>query len=174
LLPGFRWVLPLVASRSLREGSAALGRRLRKLGLLTSPDIVEAWRGFSTLGDTDSRRAFLATIRTIVGPGGQTVDAHEKIYLFGDLPVLVVWGARDRLIPARHALAAHHAVPGSRLEIFERAGHFPHLCDPERFAAVLRRFVASTSPRWYDAARWRAMLARSPQTVEREMSPTDG
>ncbi|MGE5765382.1 MAG: alpha/beta fold hydrolase [Mycobacterium leprae] len=173
-LPGSGWVLPLVSSRWARERSEALGRQLRKVGLLTSPDIVESWRGFSTLGDTESRRAFLATIRTIVGPAGQTVDAHEKIYLFGDLPVLLVWGARDRLIPVRHAVATHDAISDSRLEVFDNAGHFPHLCDPERFATVLRRFVDSASPRRYDRARWRAMLARSPRTVERGTSATDG
>ncbi|HLZ38393.1 MAG TPA: alpha/beta fold hydrolase [Mycobacteriales bacterium] len=160
-LPGSEWLLPLVGSRWVRSRSEALGRQLRRLGLRASPDILEAWRGFSTLGDGESRRAFLATIRTIVGPGGQTVDAHEKMYLFEDLPVQLVWGARDRLIPVWHASVTHQAIPGSRLEVFERAGHFPHLCDPERFAGVLRDFVQTTPPRDYDAMRWRAMLART-------------
>jgi pimeloyl-ACP methyl ester carboxylesterase len=174
-LPGSEWVLPLVSSRWLRKRSEALGRQLRKLGLRmrTSPDMVEEWRGFSTLGDAESRRAFLATIRTVVGPGGQTVDAHEKIYLFDDLPVLLAWGARDRLIPVGHALVTRQAIPGSRLEVFEDAGHFPHLCDPERFARVLRRFIHSTSPRRYDPARWRAMLAGAPHTAGRETSSTE-
>jgi pimeloyl-ACP methyl ester carboxylesterase len=157
-LPGSEWLLPFISSRWLRQRSEALGRQLRRLGLRSSPDIVEAWRGFSTLGDAESRRAFLATIRTVVGPGGQTVDAHEKLYLLDDLPVLLVWGARDRLIPVWHASVSHQAIRGSRLEVFEKAGHFPHLCDPERFASVLGDFVHSTKPRRYDAARWRAML----------------
>jgi pimeloyl-ACP methyl ester carboxylesterase len=172
-LPGSEWLLPLVSARWLREGSEALGRQLRKLGLRTTPDIVEEWRGFSTLGDAEARRAFLATIRTVVGPGGQTVDAHEKIYLFEDLPVLLVWGAGDRLIPVRHAVVARQAIPGSRLEVFEDAGHFPHLCDPERFAKVLRGFIHDTSPRRYDPARWRAMLAGAPPPRKRETSATD-
>jgi pimeloyl-ACP methyl ester carboxylesterase len=161
-LPGSEWLLPLVSSRWLRERGEALGRQLRRLGIKSSPDIVEEWRGFSTLGDVEARRAF----RTVVGPGGQTVDAHEKIYLFDDLPVLLVWGARDRLIPVKHAVVTRQAIPGSRLEVFEDAGHFPHLCDPERFARVLRGFIHSTSPRRYDPARWRAMLAGAPAHEE--------
>jgi pimeloyl-ACP methyl ester carboxylesterase len=34
------------------------------------------------------------------------------------------------------------AVPDSRLEMFEGAGHFPHLDDPDRFARILRDFMA--------------------------------
>src|SRR5512134_1081790 len=172
-LPGSEWLLPLVSSRWLRECSEALGRQLRKLGLRTGPDVVEEWRGFSTLGDAESRRAFLATVRTVVRPGGQTVDAHEKLSLLDDLPVQLVWGARDRLIPIGHALVTRQAIPGSRLEVFEDAGHFPHLCDPERFARVLRGFIHDTSPRRYDPARWREMLAGAPPTREPETSATD-
>jgi hypothetical protein len=55
-----------------------------------------------------------------------------------------VWGRRDPLIPADHAEAAHALMPGSRLEIFEEAGHFPQLDDPFRFAGILREFLEET------------------------------
>jgi hypothetical protein len=51
-------------------------------------------------------------------------------------------------------------MPGSRLEIVEGAGHFPHHADPERFVALLREFVASTEPARYDPDRWRDLLRR--------------
>ena len=53
------------------------------------------------------------------------------------MPTLIVWGERDAVIPADHAHAAHEAMPGSRLEIFEDAGHVPQLDDPERFVACV-------------------------------------
>ena len=37
-------------------------------------------------------------------------------------------------------------VPGSRLEVFEGAGHFPHCEQPARFVEVLVDFVATTDP----------------------------
>ena len=40
--------------------------------------------------------------------------------------------------------AAHAAIDGSRLEIMEGMGHFPHVEDPERFAVVLLDFITST------------------------------
>ena len=47
------------------------------------------------------------------------------------------------MIPAWHANTAHQAIAGSRVELFEGAGHYPHLDDPERFAQLLGDFVAS-------------------------------
>jgi hypothetical protein len=37
-------------------------------------------------------------------------------------------------------------MPGSRLEIFDDAGHFPQLEQPVRFARVLIDFIESTAP----------------------------
>jgi hypothetical protein len=41
---------------------------------------------------------------------------------------------------------AHRAIPGSRLEIFDGVGHYPHCEAPERFVEVLVDFIASTKP----------------------------
>jgi pimeloyl-ACP methyl ester carboxylesterase len=64
-----------------------------------------------------------------------------------------VWGARDALIPVAHAHAAHELLPHGRLEVFERAGHFPHRDEPARFVRVLDEFLAATEPASLDAAR---------------------
>ena len=47
-------------------------------------------------------------------------------------------------------------MPGSRLEIFEGAGHVPQLEEPGRFAATLQRFLDDTEPAEFDTAVWRA------------------
>jgi len=39
------------------------------------------------------------------------------------------------------------------------AGHLPHHCDPERFTAVVRRFVSSSPAAAHDARAWRDLLA---------------
>jgi pimeloyl-ACP methyl ester carboxylesterase len=57
-----------------------------------------------------------------------------------------VWGAQDPFIPASHAVAAHEAIPRSRLEIFDGVGHYPHCETPERFVEVLADFISSTEP----------------------------
>jgi hypothetical protein len=53
---------------------------------------------------------------------------------------MMIWGERDPIIPVAHGRAAHDLVPGSRLEVFPDAGHFPHLDDPIRFVRVMIDF----------------------------------
>ena len=62
------------------------------------------------------------------------------------MPTLIVWGEADRIIPVDHAYAAHTLIPGSRLEIFQGVGHYPHCEAPERFVQVLSKFIETTMP----------------------------
>ena len=142
-LPGAEWVLPLVASGWVRGRAESVGHLLGKVGWRASPDMTEAWRGFTSLADADSRRAFLATTRSVIDPGGQTVNAKDNLLTAITIPTLIVWGTQDRMIPAWHATTALEGIAGSRVELFEGAGHFPHLDDPERFAELLGDFTAA-------------------------------
>ncbi|MDQ1752805.1 MAG: hypothetical protein QOE71_3861 [Pseudonocardiales bacterium] len=142
VLPGSELVLPLLASNRVRDAVGWVAGRVRRLGLSAPPDAVEAWREMASFSQPDSRRAFLATARSVIDAGGQTVYAGNRFALIGSLPVLIVWGARDPIIPYRHGLSAHRELPQSTFELFEHSGHFPHLDDPDRFSRVLRRFIA--------------------------------
>jgi pimeloyl-ACP methyl ester carboxylesterase len=144
-LPGAEWVLPVIASGWVVERAESLGRALGKVGWRPGSDIRAVWQGFTSLSDADSRRAFLATTRAVIDPGGQSVCADDFLPEVDGIPTLVVWGTRDRMIPAWHASKAHAAIPGCRVELFEGAGHFPHLDEPDRFADVVRDFIASTA-----------------------------
>src|SRR5450631_1605219 len=140
-VPGAGWLLPLIASGWVRRRVEAAGRALTSAGWRASSDTTEIWRGFTSLDDADSRRAFLATTRGVIDPGGQTVSAHEYLPMGIQVPTLVVWGTRDRMIPAWHATTAHQVIADSRVVLFEGAGHFPHLDQPERFAQLLSDFI---------------------------------
>jgi pimeloyl-ACP methyl ester carboxylesterase len=76
------------------------------------------------------------------------------------MPTLILWGERDPMIPAAHGIAAHALIPHSRLELFPDAGHYPFDEDPQRFAAVLGDFVASTEPSFYDEETVRRRLRK--------------
>jgi pimeloyl-ACP methyl ester carboxylesterase len=141
-LPGAQWVLPFIASSWVRGRVEAAGRTLTRTGWRASPEVTEVWRGFTSLSDGDTRRAFLATTRGVIDPGGQTVSAHDYLPMTIEIPTLIVWGTRDRMIPAWHATTAHEAIAGSQVKLFKGAGHFPHLDEPERFARVLSDFIA--------------------------------
>lgn len=151
-LPGAELVLPAITSRWLHRRTAAVAGGLARmvparldlarLGIRAGTDLPEAWRALGEL-DAEGRRAFLATVRSVIDPGGQTVTAWHHLPMAASVPTLLVWGAKDRIIPSWHAVTAAQAgFPGCRVEIFDRAGHFPHLAEPERFAALLAEFVA--------------------------------
>ena len=157
-LPLSEVVLPLLAHARLLDAGRAVGRVLGRVGLQAGTDMAELARGHASLADAEARAAFVHTLRTIVEPGGQRVDASDRLYLAENIPLLLVWGDRDPIIPVEHGRAAHELVRSSRLEVFEGAGHFPHMDDPQRFLDVLLDFIDSTEPADTDSAAWKDML----------------
>jgi pimeloyl-ACP methyl ester carboxylesterase len=157
-LPGADLFIAATAGPGRIAGSA-LARGMATVGLRPHADIAEVARGYSSLSDGGRRAAFLATLRAVVSTEGQRVDAADRLYLTEGTPVLIIWGERDRMIPAQHGERAHKAIPRSRLEIFEGVGHLPQLEAPGRFVAVLERFLAETKPARWDTATWRRRMA---------------
>jgi pimeloyl-ACP methyl ester carboxylesterase len=144
--PGFESVFPLFCAPRLRDLGERVGRWLGRVGMRSTPASQEIWRSYASLADAENRRAFFRSLRDVVDFGGQAVSALGRLHRAAGIPILIVWGARDPFIPVTHAVAAHEAIPGSRLEIFEGVGHYPHCEAPERFVALLLDFVASTEP----------------------------
>jgi pimeloyl-ACP methyl ester carboxylesterase len=141
--PGAELLLPLIASRPTHFLGNGLLTLLTARGL-DSPKVHERWRKYSALANPQGRQAFVRTLRSVVDLRGQTVTAiHRLPQLVGDLPTLIVAGAEDRVIPTDHALAAHAALPGSRLEIIDGAGHHPQLDCPETLAGLIDDFVSA-------------------------------
>ena len=177
-LPGSELVLPLVANHLVRATGLAFGRLLSRTPVRIAPSLREGFTSYAALADLPARTAFVHTLRSVVEPGGQLVDATHMLYLGEGRPTLVVWGALDSIIPVSHAYAAHSAIPGSRLEVFEQARHFPHQDEPARFTAVLLDFLATTEPAAGDRALLRERLARGtarphPPTARRPLRAAD-
>jgi pimeloyl-ACP methyl ester carboxylesterase len=156
-LPGASLFIAATAGPGRVAGSA-VARGLAAVGLQPKPDLAEVARGYASLADPDHRDAFLATLRSVVGTGGQRVSAGDRLYLTEGVPVLIIWGERDPIIPVRHGEEACRGMPGSRLEIFDGVGHMPQLEEPGRFVAVLARFLAESEPSRRDPGEWRARL----------------
>jgi pimeloyl-ACP methyl ester carboxylesterase len=145
-LPGADLVLPLFAPRWIADVRRATARWCRWVGLRPTAAAEEIWRAYSALADPATRAAFFQTLRAVVDNGGQRVNATDRLHLAAEVPTLIVWGARDAMIPVTHAHAAHAAIPRSRLEVFAGVGHFPHCEAPGRFARTLLDFIATTEP----------------------------
>lgn len=142
-VPGSGIAIPLAASTAVRGmvgGVLAVLERLRILTLKAGDR--RAWSNFASIADPATRRAFLATARSVIDYRGQTVSASELLPTFADVPALLVWGDRDSIIPLTHAHAVHEQLPaGTILDVVVGAGHFPHLDEPDQFGAAFRRFM---------------------------------
>jgi pimeloyl-ACP methyl ester carboxylesterase len=159
-LPGAATMLRLAANRRLVETIDGAGRRLRARGSARGAYFEAVARALRPLGEPGSRRAFLQTLRSVIDFHGQHVSARDRLYLLGEMPTLIVWGERDRTIPAAHGVEADRAIPHCRYETLPRAAHFPHLEDPDGLAAVLGDFLASTAPVRIDDSEWGAAIAQ--------------
>jgi pimeloyl-ACP methyl ester carboxylesterase len=149
-LPGAGLVLPVITRRGPRDAVIGAAHVLSRLGLRTRADVRGTALGLASLRDGAARRAFIHTARSIIDSAGQRVSAHDRLNLAAGMPTLLLWGDRDPMIPAEHGIAAHAAIPHSRLELFPGAGHYPFEEDPERFVSVLRDFIGMTEPSSYD------------------------
>ena len=138
------------------QAGSLVGRGLGMLGMRPSADVAEVARGYASLADPERRKAFLATLRAVVGTDGQRVAALDRLYLAEALPLLILWGDGDPIIPVAHAEEAHRALPESRLEIFAGVGHLPQLESPGAFIAAVQRFLDETEPARFDRDEWRA------------------
>ncbi len=157
-LPAAEYVLPLLVAEPLRNAGEAVAGLFARIGLRAGYDLEEIARGFASLGDVDARQAFVHTARSIIDIEGQRVSATDRLYLAAEVPSLLIWGKRDPIIPAKHGEAAQREIPGSRLELFPDAGHFPYRQDPQRFVEALSDFIADTEPAQLDPNKIRRQL----------------
>jgi pimeloyl-ACP methyl ester carboxylesterase len=57
------------------------------------------------------------------------------------VPTLILWGGRDRLIPPADAENFHRDIAGSRLIVFDELGHVPQEEDPAATVAAVKQFL---------------------------------
>lgn len=165
--PNADLVLPLLSVRATRAAVSAGFSVLQALQTDIGRDADNFLRVFDALPDVASRTAFVRTLRAVVDMRGQVITMLDRCYLMRDRPTLLVWGKRDPIIPYEHGVMAHAAMPWSRLETFEGAGHFPHITHAARFLDVLDDFFATTAPAAHDSAAWRELLRIGrPDTVQ--------
>ncbi len=63
-----------------------------------------------------------------------------------DVPTLVVWGDRDRVVPIAHAQRAVISLPQASLAVLPGCGHLPPVEQPQSFIAALGDFLRRSFP----------------------------
>lgn len=94
------------------------------------------------LRDPAARSAFLEMLRSVGDFRGQRFSALDALPLVR-VPVLLIHGAGDTVIPVAHGRAAHARLQQSQLAILEGCGHCPHREAPHRVARLLQQFFVA-------------------------------
>ena len=156
--PGFHQVMGLLTLPGVRHVGMAGLRALSGAPLKHARDLDEVANIYDSFKDPYARHAIQHVVRAVVDWRGQIVTMADRAYLTEAMPMCVVWGRDDRVIPVRHADNVGELAPLARVEVIPNAGHFPHKDHPHRFAKIVHEFIRTTQPATYSRARFRALL----------------
>jgi EmrB/QacA subfamily drug resistance transporter len=142
-LPGAGAVMRTVGARPVIVAGRGLSALLSTLRLRhAARTTLEVVTTLDRLGDSGRRGAFLNTVRAVIDGHGQKVSALDRLPLIANIPVLVVWGTQDHVIPVEHADLVRESLPDAEIILLEGIGHTPHLSQPvyvgERITAWAR------------------------------------
>lgn len=139
-LASFPIIAPILAPHLMGIGTRVM---LRTGSDLLQAEDEEIDRSAWLNAAPGSARAFCRTVSGCIDMFGQTVQAWDHMHDVPQLPPMkVVWGARDRIVPFRHAVgAASSRIEGAAFVQYDRSGHFPHLEESARFGEEVALFL---------------------------------
>ncbi len=137
--------LPVVGEIMRRSSvfgyARALMRHASTEGKVTRRVLVDAFRGARIA--PEASRAELNALRN-----GASFRGVRPDYILLDrlpelaMPLLIVWGAQDKVLPVAHAYAAARRRPSAQTVVLDRCGHWPQLEQADEFNRILQAYLA--------------------------------
>jgi pimeloyl-ACP methyl ester carboxylesterase len=132
-LPGYRWHRVARIWRRRGAGELMMGSTTAaSIGLL-APDLKPRANVIAQRFDQGTQRAVLKLYRS--APEDELARQGEQLARI-TCPALVLWGADDPYIPASFARGFADALPNAEARVFEAAGHWPWLQQPDLVRVV--------------------------------------
>lgn len=129
-IPGVSWLLQNTLPRFLVEEGF---RNVFGDPNRVTPEMVD--RSIELTQREGNRRALIERFRQ---RRGGTFASHISEL---NLPTLILWGGKDRLIPPDNAERFHRDIADSTLVIFDDLGHAPEEEDPAKTVAAVKQFL---------------------------------
>jgi pimeloyl-ACP methyl ester carboxylesterase len=140
------WVRPLLASPQIRRFGPLLSRQLQSRGsdflfqawhdpAKFQPEMIELYKKPFKVENWD-KALWEFTLAS------HPTNVIENLSKF-TLPVLVITGDDDRIVPTKNSIQLAGDLPKAQLVVIENAGHVPHEEQPSAFMDALRNFLKS-------------------------------
>jgi pimeloyl-ACP methyl ester carboxylesterase len=109
-----------------------------------SPDVIRVSEelGAERAGQPDLDRTFLAAARSLMGVLGRPGRYLQAIKLVSQ-PTLLLFGARDRLVPVAAGRAAAKSRPDWTYREHPDLGHVPQIEDPDWTEQQIREWLSA-------------------------------
>jgi pyruvate dehydrogenase E2 component (dihydrolipoamide acetyltransferase) len=123
-------------ARTRRELKPVVGQIFADEGLVTR-QVVDDLLAYKRLDGADE--ALHVLLGTLLDGDAQRLDSAGALAAISEtVPVTVVWGTVDRIIPAAHA----ESVTGAERRLIDGAGHMPHMERPSETMAAIEETIA--------------------------------
>lgn len=131
------------AAHAIERLAARIERRPSKDSRLRIAELMET---YDRLRTEQAREQFRSGVRQSLA---LNADPARRQYaeIEAEIPILILWGRDDRVLPAWHANNAVALLPWAIVHIVDGAGHTPHRSHPARTAQEIGGFVASDDVR---------------------------
>jgi pimeloyl-ACP methyl ester carboxylesterase len=136
-----------VSDRETRDIVDIFAKTEKELNELAYFDPAVAARDYKAMPEADVRVAARnreATARYGWSPYLHDPKLKSRLHRIR-VPTLFLWGTADRVLSDGYGRAYAAAVPGARFETIERAGHYPHIEQPDAFARMVSAFIEGKS-----------------------------
>lgn len=157
-LPGSELVLAALTLPGVRHVNTTALRALGQLRTAATRDLGEIADVLDSFKDPRARQAIIHLVRAVIDRKGQVISMRDRAYLTEEMPLAVIWGEQDQVLPAKHALVAAMLAPKAQVTVMPDSGHFPHKDHPDEFVELLTEWIATTQPATHSRARWRRLL----------------
>jgi pimeloyl-ACP methyl ester carboxylesterase len=127
--PGLRVLMEYVLPRGVVDGSV---RNVYGDPGRVTPELVD--RYYELTLRAGNRKALAIRM-------DQPLSSEESMIKALKLPTLIMWGAKDRLIPLENAKRFESDIVGSQLVVFENLGHVPQEENAQNTAAAFKDFL---------------------------------
>jgi len=142
------WIRPVLRTPQARRLGPLFARQIQQRGpqlielawhdpSLISPETLELYKK-ALQADNWDKALWELTLAS------RDLNLDEKLDQFG-LPVLVITGDDDRIVPTADSIRLAGELPNASLSVIEAAGHVPHEEKPEAFMDAVREFLKNLS-----------------------------